>query len=540
MKKFTLLFFSFFCLSVYAQQWDWAKGGGGTTYDKANSLSTDTAGNVFVTGSFRSPIITFGTTILTNTNTSGNTDDIFIAKYDANGNVLWAKRAGGVGRGSSVSADAGGNVFVTGESNGNVFISKYDANGNVLWAKSASGTNECAGFSVSADPSGNVFVTGFFSGSTIIFGTTTLTNSVGYNVFLAKYDANGNLLWAKSPSETYYNYGNSVTADASGNVIVTGQFNGPSITFGTSTLSNATAGTDDLFIAKYDAQGNVLWANRAGGGSYDVGYSISADKFGNTFVTGSFYSATITFGSITLTNPNTNGYNKQFFIAKYDANGNALWAKSKVGTSEDAGYSVCTDEIGNAFVTGYFSPSYSTIIFDSITLTAPQGNCNYGCLPFFIVKYDANGNVLCASALSSSDFNTAVSTDRFGNAYVGGEFHSNPFIIGTDTLPLTGVGNIFVAKYTCNNNTVATNELSNEESISVFPNPSSGIFTINLKNKTVAIKICVYDVMGNCLLNKDCHGEGSPTIDLSGLPKEIYFMKIVFDGKSVMKKIVMQ
>ncbi len=369
-KKFTLLFFSFFCLSVYAQQWDWAKGGGGTTYDKANSLSTDAAGNLFVTGSFRSPIITFVTIILTNTDTSGNTDDIFIAKYAENGNVLWAKGAGG--------------------------------------------------------------------------------------------------------------------------------------------------------------------------GSYDVGYSISADKFGNIFITGSFYSTTITFGSTTLINSNTNGYSKQFFIAKYDANGDALWAKSNGGTSEDAGYSVCSDEIGNAFVTGYFSPNYSTITFDSITLTAPQGNCNYGCFPFFIVKYDANGNVLCASALSSSDFNTDVSTDRFGNAYVGGEFHSNPFIIGTDTLPLTGVGNIFVAKYTCNNNTVATNELSNEESISVFPNPSSGIFTINLKNKTVATKICVYDVMGNCLLNKDCRGKGSPTIDLSILPKEIYFMKIVFDGKSVMKKIVLQ
>ena len=192
-------------LSVNAQtpNWQWAKSEGGTSIETSDGVCTDAIGNVFMTGYFKSPTITFGTTTLTN----AGSNDVFIVKYDATGNVLWAKSAGGVygERGQSVCTDASGNVFITGsfysdnlyigttwlfksewDRYNDIFIVKYDTSGNVLWAKSAGGTGYdfCRG--VSTDVSGNVFITGYFGSPNINFGTTTLTNAGGMDIFIAK------------------------------------------------------------------------------------------------------------------------------------------------------------------------------------------------------------------------------------------------------------------------------------------------------------------------------------------------------------------
>ncbi|MBI3502643.1 MAG: SBBP repeat-containing protein, partial [Bacteroidetes bacterium] len=109
-------------------------------------------------------------------------------------------------------------------------------------------------------------------------------------------------LWAQHAGGTSYDEGRSIATDANGNVLVTGIFQSSTITFGTTTLTNANAGYPDIFIVKYDASGNVLWAKSAGGTSADYGYGIAADANGNVLVTGYFLSPAITFGTTTLTN----------------------------------------------------------------------------------------------------------------------------------------------------------------------------------------------------------------------------------------------
>lgn len=406
-------------INCYSQNWLWAKNAVGTAQDAGTSVSTDAAGNVFITGYFSSPTITFGSTTLTNAGGyfyGSPCSDLFIAKYDANGNVLWAKSAGGTyyDAGRSVCTDASGNVFVTGQlgsptitfgsttltnvGSSDLFIVKYDTNGNELWAKSAGGINyNCQGFSVSADAGGNVFVTGQFGDSNITFDSIMLSSGGNSSsVFIVKYDVNGNVLWAKSAGGGVDNVGTSVSADAGGNVVVTGTFYSSTLTFGSTTLINA--GSWDIFIAKYDTNGNVLWAKSVGGTANDQGNSVSTNADGNIFVTGFFGTPTINFDSITLTNAGPGNY-YDLFIAKYDAGGNVLWAKSAGGTSKDGGYSVSADAGGNVFVTGFFYSS--SITFGSTTLTPSVDNCISNCDPMFIAKYDANGNVLCASALGS-------------------------------------------------------------------------------------------------------------------------------------------
>jgi len=464
MKKQFILFLIAIVLFVftsncYSQNWLWAKCENSIGNCKGNSVCTDADGNVFITGGFSfCSTIAFGSITLTNTNVVSY--DVFIAKYDAGGNVLWAKSAGGgsLDIGYSIAVDPNGNVFVTGvfesstitfgaitlvNANANVptiFIVKYDTNGNVLWAKSAGGTEEAVANSISTDAGGNIYVTGVF-GHAIVFGSITLINPNGVNqdIFIAKYDANGNVLWAKSAGGTDVDFGNSISADASGNVFVTGYSNSPSLTFDSTIIhTNANSGWSDLFIAKYDTDGNVLWAKSVGGTSYDVGMSVSADAGGDVFLTGYFNSPTLTFGSSTLTNTGI----CNFFIAKYDANGNALWAKRAGGTLVDRGYSISADPAGNVFVAGSFESP--TITFGSTTLSKPAGST----YPMFIAKYDANGNVLCASALASYvNSSECVNADHFGNAFIVGVYDVSPFIVGTDTLILSGSENVFVAKY---------------------------------------------------------------------------------------------
>lgn len=438
---------------VLAQDYLWAKSVGGPSVDGASSVSTDARGSVYMTGNFTSPILNFGSYSLTKAGITGNSDDIFISKYDAAGNLLWAKTVSGIGidNGKSVSTDASGNVYITGFfrspdiafdsttltnsrfGTDDIFIAKYDSAGNVLWAKAIGGTSEDRGQCVSTDPYGNVYITGYFTSPTITFGSTNLTNAGSIDIFLTKYDSAGNVLWAKSVGGPNSDNSQGVSTDASGNVYITGSFHSRTITFDSTTLTNA-----GIFIAKYDSSGNMLWAkSSAAGNNTDIGQSISTDTRGNVYITGYFASPTITFSSTTLTNKG----NMDIFIAKYDRSGNMLWAKSAGGPNYDYGNCISTDTSGNVYITGSFHSR--AINFGPTTLT------NAGSNDIFIVKYDTNGNVLWAKSTggTESEGGSSVSTNKCGNVIMSGSFGSANINISSTTLTNAGLSDIFIVKY---------------------------------------------------------------------------------------------
>jgi len=458
MKKSIFLFaaISFLCFLSkisYAQtpDWLWAKSAGGTNWDEASSVAVDDSGNTYVAGLFQSTTITFGSDTLTN----AGGGDIFLVKYAPNGNVLWAKSAGGTidDYPYSVAVDDSGNIYVAGffESstlsfgsttltnvgNNDIFLAKYAPNGNVLWAKRAGGTNWDEASSVAVDDSGNIYVAGYFYSPIITFGSITLMSAGNVDIFLAKYDANGNVLWAKRAGGMSEDGAYSVAVDASGNIYMAGWFESLTITFGSTTLTNA--GWENIFLAKYDANGNVLWAKRAGGTNHDWAASVAVDTSGNIYVAGSFNSSTITFGSDTLTN--AGGYD--IFLAKYAPNGNVLWAKSAGGTSYDVVISVAVDASGNIYVAGYFKSP--TLTLGSTTLTNASA---WGCADIFLAKYDTSGNVLWAKSAGGTydDSANSVVVETSGNVYVAGEFQSPTITFGSTTLTNAGGRNIFLAK----------------------------------------------------------------------------------------------
>ncbi len=376
----------------------WATSAGANFSDKANGVTTDASGNVFVTGAFRGPTLVLGTTTLTNLFGS---EDVFIVKYSPSGTVLWANSAGGTGINSDigygVSADASGNVFVVGgfaspavafgtttltnisPSGGkdDIFIVKYSPSGTLLWANSTGGSDDDDAYGVSTDSNGNVLITGSFRSPIIPFGTTNLTNAGGSggnkDLFVAKFSPSGTVIWAQSAGGIYSEDGVSLCTDAIGNVIVAGFFNSPTLIFGATTLTNSTGSLfyTDIFIVKYSPSGTVIWANSAGGASYDQAYGLATDSNGNVFVTGGFRSPTIAFGSTILTNSNNNGWYEDIFILKYSQSGTSLWASSAGGVLYDYSYGVSTDANGDIFITGGFASPNITI--GSTTLTNTDG-----------------------------------------------------------------------------------------------------------------------------------------------------------------------
>ncbi|MBW8050176.1 MAG: T9SS type A sorting domain-containing protein [Cytophagales bacterium] len=175
--------------------------------------------------------------------------------------------------------------------------------------------------------------------------------------------------------------------DASGNAYITGDFYGTADFDPGAGVQNLTSvGVRDIFFAKYDANGNYLWAKSIGGTSADFGNSIATNASGNAYITGFFYGTADFDPGAGVQNLTPVGINDIFF-AKYDANGNYLWAKSIGSTSNDAGYSIATDAFGNAYITGFF---VATADFDpgaGVQNLTPVGGSD-----IFFAKYQDSGS----------------------------------------------------------------------------------------------------------------------------------------------------
>ncbi|MBK7946935.1 MAG: SBBP repeat-containing protein [Flavobacteriales bacterium] len=363
---------------------EWARSASGTGADIGEKVATDGNGNVFVTGSFSSSSISFGSIVVTKEPGSSTSSAIFLAKYGPNGDALWAISAGGheVDIANGIATDASGNVCIIGGfqsdsirfgattlhntstgSTEDVFVAKYDSNGNLLWARSdggAGGTPRDVGNAIAVDGNGNVYACGYFRSASFTFGSLApLTNAGQADAFIVKFDADGNALWARSEAGSNGGDGDFFTriaTDASDRIYAAGHYYGSSITIGGTTLTNVND-NDELFIAKYDSDGNPLWAQGAHGNGDDQIVGIATDQDGNLVATGWYQGFPITFGTNTLSNSGS----KDIFIAKYAPDGALLWATRAGGAFSEESSAIATDGSGNIYLTGEFRSSSPSV-----------------------------------------------------------------------------------------------------------------------------------------------------------------------------------
>jgi gliding motility-associated-like protein len=325
------------------------------------------------------------------------------------------------------------------------------------FAKSVGGTSSTSTYSrdMCRDAAGNIYTVGDFW-NTVDFdpgpGTANLTSLGGYDIFITKYDANGDFVWAKSLGGTRYNFGYGITVDASGNVYTTGWYDG-TVDFdpgaGTFNLAaNNGLGYYDVFISKLDANGDFVWAKSMGGSGSDEGMGIDLDAAGNIYIAGS-YAYTVDFdpnaGVSNLTSPDFDA----IFIAKYDSNGNLIWAKSIDGTHNQEAYNLSLDATGNVYTTGrlYGTPAHP-VDFDpgpGVFNLAPDQNA------FFISKLDMDGNFVWAK-LIEGDYGHDIAFDASSNVFVTGKFVGttdfDPNAGVFNLTSATGPGDIYVLKLT--------------------------------------------------------------------------------------------
>lgn len=412
--------------NAFAQVQYWARHAGGATADEAMDISVDADGNTYTTGYFTAAASFGGITL-----SSSGVTDVFISKTSPNGDFLWALKAGGSGsdRALSIKTDAAGNSYITGFFYGtatfgtqtltsagvqDVFVAKYDASGGFVWATSAGGTSADIGNAINVDASGNVVITGEFSGMAT-FGGQTLTSLNGsVDVFTAKLDANGNFLWAKKGSAHATDRGIDVACDPAGNVYITGQFT-DTITFDNTYPTNMY---NAIFVVKYNANGAEQWFRRAGAASLNVVNGIAVDASSNVIITGDFEGDITFFGSpnTTLTHP----YPNRIFLAKYSSSGSLLWTTADGSDAEVTSQNVGLDASGAPFIVGSYkcrlgsySDQYGEGTFNSI-----------GYWDIYMGKYNAAGQWQWGRSFGGrqDDFGNGITVDPDGEPIVAGSF----------------------------------------------------------------------------------------------------------------------
>lgn len=305
----------------------WAKnaGGEGASGDYS-TVTLDPDNNVVVSG-IAGAVMDFGNGIKFISEKGG----MFVAKYTNDGQLLWAKSPLGKGEAQGVGTDTDGNVFIGGyftsaisfdgitlnsnsEKSSDAFVAKYSPSGKAIWARKFGGdAGEIA--SCEADTFGNVYLAGMFFSKTISTENTTLTNNGLINTFIAKYDQDGKLLWMKSAGG---NNGDAPATgarefylDENGNAFCTGS-NWSEFKFAGSSIK-PVAGSEDIFLLKYDKDGNEVWGIDYGGTGRNAGRGITTNKNGNIFLTGSFDEKALKIDNHTLTNTG----DSDIFIVKF-------------------------------------------------------------------------------------------------------------------------------------------------------------------------------------------------------------------------------
>lgn len=549
MKKHLLslsLLIAFVIISIVVKaqtpDWEWARSGASSL---ARSIANGSSGNIYVTGRFSGATLTLGSNVLTNTTVDN--EEIFIAKYDDAGNVIWAKQFGGTlsDYATSITLDASENIYVTGyfesstidfgattlTNNGStdLFLVKLNSAGTVQWAKSAGSTSNDEANAVCTDASGNIFITGTFSSTILQLGSTALTKAGASDMFTAKYDASGNVLWAKGAGGPNYDMANSIAADNSGNVVVAGAFYSATMAFGS--LSLNCGGYSDGFVVKYTASGTEVWVTGMGGSSYDGVSALSVDDENNIFVTGSFNSAFLNFGTpgFSLTNTTTPYYD--LFIAKYGTGGNVIWTKREGGSDSDYSNSIKTDSKGHFYLTGNFSSS--TLPMGSFSLT------NTGGSDLFVAKYDTTGSVTWVKGATgtSNEYTYAVSNDDNDNVYAGGGFQSSSITFGNNTLNLLQGMDLFVAKI--QGALSGIEEQGETEGINIYPNPATEKIILSSASGKGIIDVSVVNTLSQQVYRQQDLNNGT-AIDISYLPSGIYYVRIQTNNTFVTKKLIIQ
>jgi len=388
-----LVLFAFFLMlfinlqSTLAQQWKWViNGSGNHQYSDADrDIAVDNNGNQFIAGYFTKTLTLGSITLIS---PDDYYSDMFVARIDSGGNVIWAKMIDlgtTYNEAMGLSLDDSSNIYLTGAYNGKIFVSKYDSSGSLKWnsdilQKSLYGY----GRDISVDQYENIFITGEQDGSAIV----------------AKLNRDGIFQWSSKLQGCNSNgaWGNDLAVDRLGNCYVAGGFNCDSLKVGNTVLRKASW-QPYTFLVKYSPEGEVIWVKMPVGGTNEIPQVALTDS-GYVILAGTFSQQIVFNNSITVT-PYI--YGQSSFIATYDTAGNVIWARN--GTKyESTPRDIVADHDGNIYLGGTRFGNYGGTYMD-----------------FHLIKYNSDGDtVYTRDVLGGDEYLYGLDIDNSGNNYLVG------------------------------------------------------------------------------------------------------------------------
>jgi hypothetical protein len=469
-------------------------------------------------------------------------EDIFIAKFDINGNNIWSINIGGSSTSTNdteyanaVYDPVNNCIFLSGHfvnncyfpglgyitGNSDIFLARMDLNGNFIWAKKAGGIGNDKG-KVYVNPFGKIY---------LLAQCTQSASFDGFNVsaggILATYNSDGTCL----SSEVKFNLNsgngsNFVFLDFIQNDLVFyGEFISSSFEIDTSNFNSQ--GDYDAFIARADSTGKVKWIHKIQSHSLEMITSICIKENNDICLVGTF-SDSLNFAGTYL---NFSAYD--IMIASIDQNGNLKWFKkfNINSASMIAGVELknSNDEL---FLSGYFN---GVANFGNLQMSSSTNN------DMFLTKFDSSGNCLSYTNFGKAE-GSSITIDNYGDIYVSGVFWESINIGNNSFSVIASDYDIYLAKFdaTLGNNT----RTAPNNTLIIYANPNKGTCNItipdDLKSSPV-LTLMIYNAQGSLIqkqqiqqmqdkvkLSLDAEAKGMYNVTLTDGTK-MYYGKIVFE-----------
>ncbi len=509
MKKFILLNLIILLLSFssIAQTIEWVKAEPYSSFVTwTNIVVHDKLGNSFISGEY-------------NTSSSGGTG-IFIIKYDPTGNKLWEKHYSG-NHVSSMCTDTSGNLYtymwaynvdgVNYPINHGALFAKYGPNGNLLWIKQIP---YALMLSERTDAQDNLVANGYIAG--YIEDTVHLENGVtltsppdGHRLFIARYNTNGECLWAIEDEGGNRN----IICNANAEIYIKAEIGVDSVILGKGLKQITLYSSNGLtYIAKYASAGDLIWAKQVNS------YEIAPDNFGNLY---SF----------------SGDANGNTYLDKYDVNGNLLWKRTHLFIADWYKSAMKCNTNGDIYITGGFR---GLMTIGDTTIT---GNGHYH---VFVAKIDSSGTLKwITTTAGTGGAGTKDITIANGNEiYITGDIGGvNTF----GTITINEPSGVFAAKII--DYDVSTTKINDfpkpNTHFNVYPNPSGSVFNIQYENKQAIgnLLLDIKNVNGNSVykeLINDFNGKIDKQINLNYLVKGTYFIEITSGKLQEVEKVVIE
>ena len=453
-------------------EWSFAYIGLGTG-QAARSVAVDSSDNVYVVGDFNGRVNLGGGVIESGGfDQDVRKDDIFLSKYDANGNHLWSQHWGDTSNqtATQVMVDDEDNVILLGRPYGtinfggatldnvgedDIVVAKFDSAGIHLWSRMFGGVGGDRAERMVLDSAGNIWISGTFTESADFgngpYETTgnrdivILKLSKDDGAVLVSLSAGGGHIEGEGAGQIKVgdNYGFGIGVDADDNVYITGYFSeSMEITQDGPTLTSA--GGLDIFVAKLNADGDHQWSKRFGGPEDDFANDLVVDKArGHVFLTGFFASATIDFSDgAVITAPLVNAGEFDIFTAKLNTDGDYVDSASfgdsanqrDFGTFDKNSWtSLDIDSDGNIYLAG---PLVGEAVFGATRVVSPNEKMNA-----FVVKFRPDGSVAFATGFggNGTEIGLDVAVTNSGHVMLVGRFYSSSIDFGVSG-SVQGVG----------------------------------------------------------------------------------------------------